>query len=256
MNTIQLDHKTYTAPDQWNEISEQQLCLWMKICAKKSIKDEDALRLATVGFYGLAKDDFLKLSRPLEIQLLYTLAFLFDKKPALTTWVIPEIGNRFLGHRYYGPANRLSNITIREYRYTELLYSAYQIKQSPELLDQLIASLYRSKDSRGNGNDIRVPLTDLGISKRNKYMSGLPDELKAAILFNYQCCRNYIAERYPTIFLSGGAKNSQALPDLQNMIKNVAGGKFGNFVETEATGLYLFLDHLKEELAENEKNKK
>ncbi len=252
MNTITLSETVYTAPSKWNELTIDQLIIWMRICAK-NIEGDDALRLAVFGFYKLPKKDFFKLTKVQGIQLSFTLRFLLEEKQQLNNWIIPFIRPNFYS-KYYGPANRLTTSTIKEYRYTELLYNAYMAKKDPRLLDRLIGALYR--EPSGSENDIRIGLSDLGVSKRARVIRELSPTLKAAILFNYEGCRNYLSARYPTIFISGKKDNKTGLPDLQGMIRNIAGGKFGNFVETEQTGLYMFLDHLKDELAENAKNRK
>jgi len=252
MHKITLGKKDYSAPSSWNELTGEQLITWMKICAK-DIKEKDALRLATICFYNINQKDFFKLNGAQEIQLLDTLTFLFDPKPKLNNWVIPVIKTLYF-KKYHGPAGRFSNITIKEFRYTELLYNAYLVKQEPELLNRLIAALYRPKGKTSTDNDVRIALTDLGVSARTESVNKLSSEVKDAIVFNYEGCRNYVITRYPTIFPKSD-KSQKGLSDLIVQIKEIAGGKFGNFVETERTGLYLFLDHVRDEMAENAKKK-
>ncbi|WP_316780371.1 hypothetical protein [Pedobacter antarcticus] len=251
MNIIQIERVEYRAPASWNELTAEQLITWMKICAKSNVNEENALRLAAISFYKIPEKIFFLLNRAQQIQLVHTLTFLFDQTPAISSWLIPTL-NLSVINKLFGPQNRLSSSTIKEFKYCELLHSAYQINKDPQILDRLIAVLFRQKAPH-DGNDLRTDLNEVGISKRAAQVKKLCSFRKAAILFNYQGCRNYLTKRYPTIFLPGKAGAAPTLSDLSGMIKDIAGGKFGNYEQTEKTGLYVFLDHLRDELAENKK---
>ncbi|MNL55732.1 hypothetical protein D3C87_1791640 [compost metagenome] len=78
---------------------------------------------------------------------------------------------------------------------------------------------------------------------------------RQAMLFNYEGCQLYIMQKFPEIFKVSDKTETAGLPDLEGMIKTVAGGKFGAFKETETTPLYLFLSHVQDEIIESERNK-
>lgn len=247
MNSITLDGKSYTAPSAWNEITSKQLVIWAKLIAT-DISIDNALLLVALLFYNIPKRIFFKLNPVQQYQLVETLKFLIGGNN-LVYWVIPSF--KILCRRFQGPDNRLSSSTIKEFRSSELYYAAYKKTNDETFLDQLIATLYRRPGGNSLGNDLREPLTDIRVRANARHMKRLSRSTRNAILFNYEGCRSFICKQYPTIFKPGGA-DSKALPDMIGMIKEISGGKFGNFKETEDTQLYLFLDHLRDEIEESE----
>lgn len=230
-----------SAPSAWNEMSEKNLVDWAAITLKK-LDIGYAIRLAVIMFYFEPKLYF-RLKDPQILQLASTLKFLFGDN-TLTKWTIGKIRVGF--RNYYGPENKLQNITIEEYRRTELYYQAYIKKDDQRALDMLLATLYRPKRKGIIDRDIREDMTELGIRKRAEKMSKLPKKYRQAILLNYEGCRNFISSN----FLSKLPKDGEAKPtdifDFNQIILGVAGGegKFGTKAETEKANLYDFLQHL------------
>ena len=252
MNLINIGSNKYTGPANWNDITREQLIAWIKICAK-SIGGENALKLAMMVFYKIPPKVFFRLNSAQQIQLIDVLTFLGTGNH-LVKWLIPKIKVSYM--TLLGPVDRLTNSSIKEFRFSELYYNAYLVSKDPRALDMLITTLYRPTGKQHPDNDLRIPVTEIDIQLRAKYVSGLDPVLRGAILFNYEGCRSFIFTRYPTVFKPGGTSVSKDLPDLEGLIKTVAGGKFGPFKETETTPLYLFLDHLSDEIEQAEKIKR
>lgn len=244
MNSITIDNISYTAPSSWNEVDMDQLMTWQKICRKK-LSGESALRLATICFYRIKPKLFFRLNPAQQIQLIDTLTFLGESN-SLTNWIVPDLKIWF--RKYSGPANRLTSSTVKEFRRLEIYYAIYQQKKDEKVLDMLIATLYREKGESDTDDDPRIALTGTGILNRAKRMSGLSQPLRKAILFNYSGCREFILKKYPTIFPPKSPSKNNGVPDIVGLMKTVAGGKFGSFSETVNTPLYLFLDHLADEI--------
>ncbi|RYD75284.1 MAG: hypothetical protein EOP55_13740 [Sphingobacteriales bacterium] len=254
MNNIQIENKTYTCPDNWSEMEAWQLLVWMKIISR-NIERTHAFAFAAMLFYKIKKRTFFKLNAAQQVQLKNTLQFLADGNK-LFNWVIPIV-KPYLWLKYYGPSNRLATSTIQEFRFAESYYLAFQKTQNPAFIDQLIATLYRKKGFNNLKLDCRVQISQLLINTNAGKMKRLNKAARAAIVFNYEGCREYIFHKYPGIFKkSNNQSKSNALPDLEGIIKTVAGGKFGTFRETEDTALYIFLDHLADEIEAAERNKR
>ncbi|WP_285055128.1 hypothetical protein [Pedobacter ginsengisoli] len=253
--TVRINDQAYIAPAKWNEVSAEQLAVWQRIC-ERNISGEQALMIAAIHFYKISKKLFFSLNSAQKIQLIDTLTFLGEGNK-LTKWLIPEITSRFKKH--IGPTSGLGTSTIKEFRASELYYNAYQATKgeaAEAALDMLIATLYRPKGKVHPDNDPREVLTELGVQKRAPVMARLNETTRKMILFNYEGCRAHVVGKYPTIFISGSGTGSNSLNDMEGVIKVVAGGKFGSFNETATTPLYLFLDHLSDEIKalENLKN--
>lgn len=233
--------KNYNGPSNWGEVTAKQLRIWAKICLLRT-KISDALKAVSFIFFGIKESHFILLSEDQHHKIHDRLKFLL--KNTCHKWVIESF--RFLLGKYYGPANKLSNLTISEFRLTELYYQMYIKSNEPAYLHLLIAVLYRPKRSGVIDNDIRADFTEYAINRRAKRFKWLPASLKYAILFNYEGCRFFIIDhqKYKKLF-KGGAKGTKvAIYDYDDMITSLAGGPFGNYIDTGRTNLYTFFDHI------------
>jgi hypothetical protein len=251
MHQIYFNQVKKEAPSNWSEITEEQLIIWVKLCAKE-ITTAQALMFVSPLFYCLPKKMYFLLNVAQQIQLADGFKYLLDNQ--LFTWVIPNIRVHHL-KKYRGPEERLSTSTIEEFKTAEFLYHAYLQSRNENLLDQLIACLYRPVSKRNNGKDERKVFSEVDVIRNAGKMHKLNKHLRAAILFNYEGCRSFIVSRYPTVFIPGDGTTSAKLPDLSPLIKTVAGGKFGSYKETEQVNLYVFLDHLRDEIEESNRKK-
>jgi hypothetical protein len=251
MNTIAVGDQQFTAPSNWNELTVRQLVIWGKLL-EKEITIQDAQMVASIFFYGIPKRLFFKLNPVQQHQIAQTLNFLAGQNK-LVMWMFPSLKVRF--RNYLGPENRLSSSTIKEFRFAEKYYSTFKKSKDEKFLDLLIATLFRPRGFNQSGIDFRETLNDIGIRQRAGKMQHIKDPIRKAILFNYEGCRLYVFGKYPNVFKPGPPGAGAALPDLEGLLKVVAGGKFGSFNETEQTPLYLFLDHLSDEIEESEKQK-
>jgi hypothetical protein len=258
VNEIYFDGVKKEAPARWVELTEEQLLVWVKICAK-TIEPAQALMFVSSVFYSIRRELFFKLNVAQQIQLADTLKFLLEND--LHAWLIPDIKVGLL-KKLSGPSDHLSSSTIAEFRSSESYYHAYHAQKDERYLDQLIATLYRPTSIlsyyryKNNGKDERKLFSEVDVIRQAPKMSQLDKDLRAAILFNYEGCRSFIVKRYPTIFVKGdGEQPSKVLPDLNPYIKTIAGGKFGPYKDTEQTDLYLFLDHLRDEIEALSKQK-
>jgi len=246
-NSITLGTKQYQCPAKWEEMESYHLLVWMRIIVKE-IDRTHAFALAVMLFYRIPKTVFFRITAAQLVQLKNTLGFLAEGNK-LVKWIIPYVKPYFWKKKYYGPSDRLASSSIQEFRYAEMYYLAFQKTKEDRFLDQLIATLYRRKGSNTLKLDCREQISQLLINTNAANMQKLDKALRMAIVFNYEGCRRYIFEKYPTVFKTSSTEStSNTLPDLEGIIKTVAGGKFGTFRETEGTALYIFLNHLADEI--------
>lgn len=239
MNRIEIAGKIYSAPSCWNDLDQKTLISWASICLKK-IPLSWAFKLAIISVYVIPKRIFNQMNEGHFLQIRETLKFLYEKNN-LNRWVIPHFYVGFT--KYYGPADALANLTIAEYRKTELLYQMYVRTGKTDQITQLIATLYRPKRKGVIHDDIREELNEGSVKKRYAEFERLSPAFRHAILLNYEGCRNFIFQKFQPAFISNGPETNE-LNDLEVIIEAVAGEKFGNFVETEKTNLFRFFRHL------------
>jgi hypothetical protein len=242
----------FTAPSIWNELTRQQLLHWSAICLKK-IPLCLALNEALKGFFGLPGKLFDQLNRGQLLQLADTLSWLKEDSQ-LKNWLIPSIRQSLT--RYYGPKDYLNNLTIAEYRRTELYYHTYARTGSKRWLLLLVATLYRKKRSTPIDDDIREELTEQGVQQRAGRFYSLSAPLLQAVLLNYEGCRNQLMWQYARAFKRGLPElYRDETPDLEEVIEALAGDKFGTFVQTEQTNLHRFFRYLVNTIKRSEEEK-
>ncbi len=228
---------SFTAPETWNEVSERQLLLWLSVLYGRA-EEEGKLALSVPIFYGLSTKHYKALAPHQRLQIAPTLRKLF-KENTLNVWLIRSFRLHF--RKYYGPADKLSNLTAHEFfNICEPLYWQYKKKGDDSTLNALCAVLYRRKRSGIVDNDIREDITDAGIALRAKRFKGLAKLYKLAILFNYEGCRNFITAKFPEAFEGKGGQTKRR----KDVTLALAGGPLGDHGATKKSNLYTFLEQL------------
>lgn len=243
--TINGKKQFFQAPSNWNELTKKQLITWCGII-RQTIDIDLAEKAVTALFYNIPYKLYTQFTDVQELQLRQTLDFLF-KTNTLTANVIGNF--YFLTKNYKGPNNKLANLTIAEYRRTELYYQLYTRTDDKFFLNLLAASLFKVKD---------VPETEKHIVRKAKLFRLLNPNLLHAILLFYEGCRAYIHKSFPRVFVKNKAADQPAsqsneIQDFEDIILAVAGDKFGNFKETQDANIYTFLKHLDQQLERSKK---
>lgn len=204
MHTLKIDNIIFTLPSSWNELNRQQLLH----LARLNSQDIDLTRLRVlllILFTGLklvpgkGTNNLYEFAyrRRRFILSNYDINFASEKllalfKPVdeekkqyvpdirLTKNLIPSFRIRLT--RFYGPADGLSNITLKEYIHAETYYEQMMLTGGENKpLDLLIAVLYRpGKKSPG---DNREPFDDYRINANALKVAQLNPDYKKAILF-------------------------------------------------------------------------
>lgn len=255
--------ESYYGPKGWNDMTREQLLLWCGILQQELTRNE-ALYMACVSMYGIPRYRFIELPEVFDINLTWHMDWLLENK--LTSNIIGSF--RLFLTKYYGPANRLANITIGEFRQTELFYDFYLRTGQKKYLYLLCAVLFRPK-GKNRSDDERCAIHEIDVLKRaDKFKRFLHPNFSKAIQLQYEGCRNYIKESFPLIYPKNSLEDnvsfnplasmkSNTIQDLQDHILSFSGDKLGTYEETEHTNLYLFMKHMSLKLEEyNERKRK
>lgn len=257
---IYIDNRLYQykGPSDWNSLSRGDFLLWCSIIGKM-MPVEHALASAGYLFFKIPAKVYKSLGTGEDLAIADQMRWLMENR--ITNNVI---GKFRIGWRvYYGPANRLSNLSIGEYRRTELLYQLYNKTGKRDYLLALAATLFRSKGD-ASVDDVRCELTEAGVNSRAKFFRWAlhPTILQGIKLF-YEGCRGDIIRRFPIVFPVDSDPDSNplavpkpAISDLEEIILAYSGGKLGNFEETMKTNIYIFFKHLEQKIEEYNRNKR
>lgn len=258
MNKIQITRKnkkyTFSYPSRWDEMDRRQLLLWCGILRMELLVGQ-ALDLVIFLFAKIPKSVFAKMPFVYRLQLRDTVSFLEEN--TITANILGYV--RVMFRKYHGPGHKLANLTIGEWRRTELYYELWSKTGQNKYLHLLAATLFRPS-GKYRGDDIRCRLTENTISRRAHLFAWAmhPNALKAIQLF-YEGTRAYVQRRFPKIYRNTGEQSQsvgkQILHDWEDTILTYSGDKLGNFAETSETNLYVFLKHMTERIEELEKLK-
>ena len=228
---------SFMAPSVWNEVSPRQLLLWISVLYGKN-EEETKLALSVPIFYGLPVRVYKALKPSYRLQIAPSLRKLFNENQ-LNVWVFKSF--RLFFKKYYGPADKLSNLTAYEFfNICEPLYWEFKKTGDVRHLNALCAVLYRRKRKGLVNDDIREDITDAGIARRAERFSKLNLNYKLAICFNYEGCRNFVTTVFAKAFEGKGGKTNRR----KDITLALSGGALGDHPTTKKTNLYTFLEHL------------
>jgi hypothetical protein len=154
------------------------------------------------------------------------------KEPSdLTRQKLPEIRIGF--RKYYGPEDKLFNLTFAEYQTAENYYLAYNKLRDDQYLDMLVATLYRPqvKNFRKIRNtpafkgDRREDFNDYLVDARAKKFKRLDKAKKFTIYQYFMGCMASLQKTYPLVFqeLPGGSTSTDKIYNHTMLIEYLKG---------------------------------
>jgi hypothetical protein len=259
MNEIKIQNKTYYTPASWNELTFKQLSLISFLFGEK-LKIVDFKIIALFKFLNIKKSVFAKITDTDMTFLTNTLDFLVNNV-VLTKNLLPKMKLGIVKY-LYGPADKLKNVSFIEFAKADTNYLLYLNTKDEKYLNKLIAVLYRQRHWFVNimkflnifNGDVRQKYNDYFIIKNEPAIAKLKLNDRIAIMLFYQGCRNYIINKFPRVFKSGGSEDKESFGWAQ-LILELAGTKFGNDEQTANTLLHTILMHLEISAIQNEKMK-
>lgn len=198
-----------TIPKKWNDLSVVQLenIVYQIYCFHTIIKDnaKEAALVTAKLYLQLAKEllrgnKWFAVSRALkEIhpkEFLPWTNFLYEHCDR--TKFLPAF--KVKGHWYHPPAQRLRNVTIGEFAFTDAAWYQWHTTQKVIWLNVMCAAVYREESGNPTQIDNRIPFVKQAVDARADKFSKVPLKKKLAIASCFEGCRNHIAKTYPAIF--------------------------------------------------------
>ena len=231
---ISLNGHITNTPDAWNELSRRQLLSITDLMQFNMPETEFKVKVLFLltgwkmkkhgEYYKIkAKKNEYILAAWQIVEMCKKLDWLFKEtetkngkiinvNATLTRCTIPHFSHHL--RKYYGPADRLYNITFGEYIAADNYFSGYVETGNSGFLDKLVATLYRCKDPKYTPNsyeargDIREPFNPNTIDARAKRISGIPQNIKMAIMLFFNGCKIHLSDTFTEVFTSKpGRKN-------------------------------------------------
>jgi hypothetical protein len=255
MLAVQLNKKMYKVPQEWNELSKQQLLYAMQILYGNMALQDAQIRLfkalLRIGWYR-----FWRLSLLWIEERLYLVDWIL-KDNNLTRQLMPIYWG------FHGPASDFDNLTGAEFTFAENYFLKYRSDENNiESLNYLVATLYRPAKKKYNlklnpEGDAREIFNPNLLDNYAKFTAHWPMPAKLAILTWYDGCRTRLTHLYPKVF-GGGGETAQF--GFWSIMRGVAEkGTHGSFEQVERMPIKIMMMELTELVLEGErlqKNKK
>lgn len=252
-------------PSSWNELSRRQLLFiaehwtsWQSLLkvGENLNKVRATLVIVLCGLKG--RSERVKLCKTLALvnedsggNILECADFLF-KSIDLTKNLLPSINVGWF-KRYYGPADKLADISVEEFSFAFSLYAQYVRTGNENFLNQLAACLYRpaNPDFKKTG-ETRVPFNNRLISLYESDFKKVPTPYKHGVYLFFLSCVEHLAKTFPLVFSraeNGGSGGSSFF----DSVISLSGGKFGPFESTKNTNLYIICKELNQLIKDSKK---
>lgn len=157
------------------------------------------------------------------------------------------------GTTYYGPGDRINNLTAEEYAICEDLQFRYRNARERVFLELMAAVLYVPVPGKR-------PVFEKDLLEENaRLFAEVPIEKLLAMEMAFFGSKNHLVAKFPTAYpkTEPQTRKAQKKYGFGKVILNMSGGKFGTHNETRRTNIYTFLEEFEENLkqAEHAKHK-
>lgn len=259
-----------TVPQKWNELSPKQLLYiakhWESWQTLAKI-NESLIKARALLFLELSGLESKKQKRELcnllsfvdedtDINILDFTNFVFEKLD-LTKQILPKVKVGMFEF-YYGPNDRINDISIDEFSYAFGIYNIYNKFKNDTYLNSLMAILYRPRNNKSEfykTGDFKVPFNNKLVNEYEKKIKKLPEEYKQAVYLFFCGCLESLAIQFPNTFERGEAGVNKG-GNFINSVVAMSGKKFGFYDEAKKQNAILFLTEMEEEIVEYKKRSK
>ena len=132
-------------PSSWDSCTQQEIVDFIKL---KDTPDTLSMRILLLQkWLNIPKKFFVKMSNEQISECLVLNEWILEQD-SLDKWIFDEI--EVSGIRYYGPNDKLKNITIGEFAMVDMSFVAYTLTKDKKHLWTMIACLMRPKKKRFN----------------------------------------------------------------------------------------------------------
>jgi hypothetical protein len=250
LTIVCINKRYYTVPTEWNELSQKQLLQVMECLFIKQYTGEQIVLQLLKILTGMSPFRFFS-TRVHDLEEFFYLAlFILQEDKALTKQIL------HVWDGLHGPSDELGNLVMAELVFADAHFMAWaEDKENMELLDQLVAVLYRpvkpgyDLDKDPDGDPREEFNSNLCSWRAVHVIKRWPISVKLAIVTYYAACRWQMVENNDEVF--GGDGGDPAKYGLVSVIRQVAKNSvLGDFNKVEKQLVSLVLIELNESIAE------
>lgn len=202
-----------TIPQKYEELNTMQRGALCRILLTLDNSEETPLRIIKALISHLPNRTQQQLLQEVPFTTLWQYA-----EPFLTTeklYHFPPLSSPFGGGKgeVIPPADRLANLTIKQFSVADSLYYRLRLSQYKDelLLRQLVASLYNFADQ---------PFDVLNLPQVAEHTDKTAITTAYEVAFAYTCCREYIISRFPKVFSAKDERREKKEEDSSFVFRN------------------------------------
>lgn len=203
---------------KWNELNDWQLSIIGRILYNDKALNKPLFYNVLVFILLLRKPGLKNFFQTLPYLIKVPFAyykplaeFIFDEAESLNKFP-PHFTVRtgwFKKVKLFGPAARLSNITIEELSYADTFYYNWITQGKDDDLRRLVACLYRPEGTGSSETDPRCSFDKLLLPKNSELTDKIPMHLQYIIALAFQGTRRSFQSRYTWIYPAPTPKHEE-----------------------------------------------
>lgn len=158
---------------------------------------------------------------------------------------------------YYGPGDRLNDISIEEFSFAYSAYINYNRTHDVDQLNNLVATLYRpcgDLNAQRNG-EVKQPFNYKLIGRYSEKMCWLNDGYKQGVLLFFMGCLEYFKNKYPEVFRRAEKNEVSGTGTFFDTVVDMSGGEFGPFKDTKNENMHVIMRALNKKIKNSKNNK-
>ena len=276
MNTVKFQNDTYSLPECWDEITTSQIETLAELVQKGITENELLFRFALycMGMrlawrYSVTVDGVecfyirhgitrIYLVSPVQMAVVTnSMKWMVEDnqiRPSITKNPYHELYfSRY--RRLIGPANLLTNILTSEWILAETEKAEWINKKNDYHLNRLLAVLWRPTAKNLPDGDNRAPFRQETFEQRAIQMARVKPCKKQVMLWFYQSCIDYLAEKFKDVFSEGEPSDKPLFDNFMQLVTDLAKDDLTKIPKVYKAPLYEMLYTLQSIVEKAEKAK-
>ncbi|GAB3233021.1 hypothetical protein GCM10027346_20670 [Hymenobacter seoulensis] len=251
MVDIRIAGRHRLAPNSWNTLTRPELLRVVSLLFSPHRNELD-LRLRLLCVVLNIRLPFLLSFTDVQLAQLLPLVGFITEGNELTAQLLPSVRVPWRRQRYFGPRDSFRNLRFAEFIFADSYFVRYSQDRAPELLNKLLAVLYRPqrRDYRPHdadyAGDRREEFNEHLVEARAKHLARLPDAVKLAIYTWYAGCRDLLQQLYPHVFQPSNQETASA-KGWDYVLREMSGGAFGTLAETSQQNTLMVLAKIEDD---------
>jgi len=276
MINVTFQNDVYQLPEKWDEITGPQLETLAQLIQKGLTENELLFRFALfcMGMrmawrYSLRVNNLdcyyvrhgitrIYLVSPFQMAVLaQSISWMVDDN-RINPKITKNHYHEFYPCRYrrlFGPADAISNLLTSEWILAEMERIAWNNSKNEHHLNRLLAILWRPTASNHPDGDRRAPFQEATFEKRIDQIAKIKPFQKQVMLWYYEACIAFLAEKFKDVFSEGEASGKDPVDGFMQLVTDLAKDDLSKIDKIHSSPLFQTLYTLQSIIEKHNKRK-